>query len=127
MNRRIEFIVKGIVEGVSGRLRVMGRCSEDSIRRGDSFQVLYRYQDGLDEAKTPVRSASKALALQVVGIQAYGREIEELGAGMTGTIDLVGTGRELVEPGCLLGLPEHAMAEIASSPQNTSHPRTQTT
>lgn len=86
-----EFIVNGFVEGFAGELRIMGRCGDASIRLGDVFDKLRDQVDGM-----------KAVSLEVVAIQAYGRSLTELGMGMTGTIDVRGEGVQLLRPSSVL-------------------------
>jgi hypothetical protein len=108
MNRKIEFLVKGIVEAISGRSRFIGRCTEDAIRVGDVFTQTYFLPGSSDSKGGATRSDEKTLQLRIVNLQAYGRELRQLGPGMTGTIDLDGTGADLVQPGALLGVPDSA-------------------
>jgi hypothetical protein len=91
MTTPIEFIVNGFVTGFAGELRIIGRCGDATIRIGDLFDKL---QDKIDGAR-PVR-------LEVVAIQAYGRNLSELGFGMTGAIDVRGEGIELIRPSSVL-------------------------
>lgn len=123
MDRNIEFIVKGIVEGVSGRLRVIGRCSEEAIRVGDVFDSLYHVEE-TDSAGGEQRVDGKKVELHVRGIHAYGHELHELSPGMTGALDLEGVDRKFVEPGWLLGVVPAAVrldGPIVSNPSHSSN------
>jgi hypothetical protein len=115
MNRSIEFLIKGIVEGQPGRLRVIGRCTEDTIQRADLFTCTFQYVDSADARQGVARTGIRPLQLKVIGLHAYGRELDQLGPGMTGTIDLDGTGFELVVPGSLLGVSD-AADQIVNQP-----------
>jgi hypothetical protein len=105
MAGNIEFFVNGIVEGESGRLRVIGRCCEDTIQVGCCFRSVYDYDDGVDadgrEVARRVRPCS--VELRIARIHAYGHFLDFLSTAMTGTLDLEGTGMELVRPGLVLG------------------------
>jgi hypothetical protein len=105
MDCKHEFLVGGIVEGVSGRLRIIGRCCDEMIRIGDCFESVYGYEDTVDADGHELahRVNSVAVRLRVVRIHAYGHEMEALGEGMTGALDLEGSGQELVRPGLVLG------------------------
>lgn len=86
-----EFIVNGFIAGYAGEQKVIGRCGDRSIRVGDLFDTLRDKIDG-----------PKQVRLEVVAIQAYGRNLQELGTGMTGTIDVRGDGVELLRPSSVL-------------------------
>ena len=106
MHDQPEFIVKGIVEGESGRLHVIGRCGDRPIRVDDRFDCIYRNkprESPLDAGRPPVRIVEKMVALRVACIHAYQRSLPELGQGMTGSLALEGEGSEQVEAGWFLG------------------------
>lgn len=110
-----EFFVVGIVEGQ--HRWVMGRCGEASLCVGDEFGSLYEYEPpaSLDAY---ARNASRMngetqVALRVEAIQAYGRHLDHLGPGMTGTLVLSGTGCEHLKPGSVLG-PANAQSPTPS-------------
>lgn len=102
MSNAIGFIVNSVVEGRSGRVHAIGRCGDAPIRLGDVFEVLHPAPQAAD-ADVGDLCGGTAVHLQVERIQAYRRTLQELGSGMTGTIDLCGRGSELVESGCVLG------------------------
>lgn len=87
----IEFIVNGFVAGFAGELRVIGRCGDVSIRAGDIFSKLRDRIDG-----------TKDIHLEVVALEAYGRDLQELGFGMTGALQVRGPGVELIRPSSVL-------------------------
>lgn len=102
MCNTIGFIVNGVVEGQSGYYHAMGRCGDQPIRVGDVFDVVHqaRHAAGVDAGEL---SDARTVHLRVERIQAYQRKLEELGSGMTGTLDLSGQGLEFVTSGCVLG------------------------
>jgi hypothetical protein len=104
MDRKIEFSADGIIVGKPGQLRIIGRCCEDPVRIGDAFESVYDYQYSVDSDGHELarRVNPVAVRLRIVGIEAYGRELESLGEGMTGALDLEGSGQELVHPGLVL-------------------------
>jgi len=75
------------------------------IRIGDFFESVYDYEDTVDADGHELahRVNSVAVRLRVVGINAYGHELQALGEGMTGALDLEGSGQELVRPGLVMG------------------------
>jgi hypothetical protein len=87
MTAPIEFIVEGFLTGFAGELRIIGRCGDVSIRIGDVFDKL---RDKTD--------ATRTVRLEIVAIQAYGRNLQELGFGMTGGVDVRGEGVEWIRP-----------------------------
>ncbi|HUE73076.1 MAG TPA: hypothetical protein VMP01_19485 [Pirellulaceae bacterium] len=104
MADEIGFIVEYVVSDNEGYFHAVGRCGENPIHVGDQFHRIYApavivrssYQ-GLGEV-SPVK-------LRVERIQAYQHQLEKLGQGMTGTIDLRGDGLNRVIPGAVLGVP----------------------
>jgi hypothetical protein len=107
-----QFIISAIVHGEGGLLRVVGRCGSEPIHLGSRYHALYRHRTTTlqDLAKPAEREDETTVELTVKQIQAYGRELDELGPGMTGSIGLVGTGSERVESGWILGQPVKAAA-----------------
>lgn len=91
MNTPIEFIVNGFLTGFAGEQRIIGRCGDVSLRVGDVF----------DSLRSNAESA-KSVHLEVIAIQAYGRNLQELGFGMTGAIDVRGEGIGSITPSCVL-------------------------
>jgi hypothetical protein len=76
------------------------------IRVGDVFDVVYRnkrrrYPDELGDE--PVREVEKPAAIRVVCIHAYGRSLEMMGRGMTGSLAIEGEGLQYLAPGWILG------------------------
>jgi len=112
MNSPREFIVSGVVVGASGVYHVIGRCGDLSIHVGDVFQQL-------EHPAEP----NQQVQLTVDRIQAYERSFEELGSGMTGTLDLRGAGVERLRPHSILldmASVAHASGEQTTS-QSTAH------
>ncbi|HEX3998566.1 MAG TPA: hypothetical protein VHX65_08465 [Pirellulales bacterium] len=105
MDRNIEFYVHGLVEGESGKLRFVGRCCADTIQVGDFFESVFAYEFATDSAGSEVTAHvhPEPLHLRIARIHAYGQFLDLLGTGMTGTLDLEGSGQELVRPGLVLG------------------------
>lgn len=105
MERNIEFTADGIIEGKPGQLRIIGRCCDTPVRIGDSFESVYDYQYSVDADGRELehRVNPVAVRLRVVGIRAYGHSLEMIGEGMTGALDLEGSGMEQVRPGLVLG------------------------
>ncbi len=95
----ITFIVNGIVADDDTFFHAIGRCGDSVIRIGDVFDTML----------VPVRPSDKTqlgppqtVSLRVERIQAYQRQLDELGIGMTGTIDLRGNANRAVVPGTIL-------------------------
>lgn len=106
----LEFIIAGTAAGLTDdRLTVIGRNGDVSLHVNERFQALYRYKprrypDELGEP--PVRDSEKAVSLRIVAIHAYEREVESLGEGMTGSLELEGEGLRSLAPGWVLGMRE---------------------
>jgi hypothetical protein len=111
MNQRNpEFIIKGIVEGESGRLTVVGRCGDDPVDVNDVFDIVFRNKQRRfpeESGQAPVREEQKSIRLRVECIHAYDRSLRQLGQGMTGSLVLEGDGRDCLEPGWILGTQTH--------------------
>ncbi len=109
IDRNIEFIVKGVVTGEPGRYMVIGRCGDEPIRVGDVFSCLFRYKKGTypQDAEHPSKreGEQRPIDVRVRGLQAYDKDLNELGPGMTGSIWLEGQGVQQVQPGMVLGIP----------------------
>ena len=103
MQNTIGFIVNSVVEGQSGHFHAIGRCGDEPIRVGDVFEIV-RPAVPAGDLDAGELGGARAVHLRVERIQAYQRKLEELGSGMTGTLDLCGQGLELVKSGCVLGL-----------------------
>lgn len=86
-----EFIVSGIVEGVSGLTHVIGRCGDSSLRVGDVFETL-----------EDAAGVNHAVRVEIIKVHAYGHDLNELGSGMTGRLSLSGAGVEQITPHCFL-------------------------
>jgi hypothetical protein len=100
---RAAFLVEGTVQGEQNH--VIGRCGDSVIRLGDIFTVACRYQprQTLEEFNRPPQLlGSCPVSLRVLRIQAYGRNLDELGAGMTGSLVLSGEGMNRIGPGTVL-------------------------
>jgi hypothetical protein len=100
---KTSFYVNGTVEGE--QRHVIGRCGDSPIRRGEVFVTACRYKsrERLQGFATPPELvASTPVSLHVIDIQAYDRHLDELGAGMTGSLILDGEGFERVGPGTIL-------------------------
>lgn len=95
-----EFIISGVTAGVAGIYNVVGRCGDAPLRVGDVFGQL-------DLAAEP----AKPVNLRVSRIVAYQRSLEELGSGMTASLDVQGQGAELLRPHGVL---------VVSHPQSKS-------
>jgi hypothetical protein len=113
MSHKKEFIVFGIVEGY--QCNAVGRCCDIPIRVGDHFGALFRYkspQSLEDYAREPVREGeARTISLQVKSIQSYGKPLSHLSPGMTGTLELSGTGCNLLAPGWVLGVSDEGGIE----------------
>jgi hypothetical protein len=114
MSISIGFIVNGFVEGESGHFHVIGRCGDDPIRIGDIFDVIRPSSHSSLLAEGDAEG-TRTIRLRVEHIQAYQRRLEELGSGMTGTIDLCGQGLEFVKPGSVLGSTSRPNASVEQS------------
>lgn len=114
-----EFIVNGVVEGTQGRFHVMGRCGDEPIRVGDVFDGI-RIPVAVADIVPAESGTFRPVSLVVERIQAYHRQLEELDAGMTGTIDLHGSGIELIVPGCVLGSFRPAIAICGDAKLNAA-------
>lgn len=97
------FLVDGTVEGEQNH--VIGRCGESPLRLGDVFTVVCRYRrrETLEDFATPPEVLKTCpVSLRVAGIQAYGRSLDELGPGMTGSLVLSGDGMGRIGSGVVL-------------------------
>lgn len=86
-----EFIICGVMTGVSGVYHVIGRCGDIGFRVGEVF-------DQLEHPQYPTQS----VRLRIIAIHAYQHSLEELGAGMTASIDVQGEGVEFLRPNAIL-------------------------
>jgi hypothetical protein len=118
MSDNVGFVIEYVVADNESYLHAIGRCGDYPIQIGDEFDRIYApaiilrsaYQ-GLGE-ESPVK-------LRVERIQAYQHVLEELGRGMTGTIDLCGKGLNHVVPGAVLGVPVHGELKDKSIGEGT--------
>ena len=97
------FLVEGTVEGEQNH--VIGRCGDSPVRLGDVFTMVCRYRrrETLEDFATPPEVLKSCpVSLRVTGIQAYGRSLDELGPGMTGSLVLSGEGMGRIGPGAVL-------------------------
>lgn len=104
MSSLCEFIITGVVTGASGVFHVIGRCGDVSFKVGDVFDQI----DHPGEGTRPV-------SLQVTKITAYQRSLEEIGTGMTASIDVVGEGVDLLRPKSVLVASQSREALTASN------------
>lgn len=86
-----EFIVNGVVTGASKIFHVIGRCGDSSFRVGDIFDQISFPGEG-----------PQTVQLRVTKITAYQRAIDEVGCGLTATVDVEGTGVEQIRPRAVL-------------------------
>jgi hypothetical protein len=120
MSEPIGFVIEYVVSDSDRYFHAIGRCGDRPIQVGDRFETIHApaiilrgaYQ-GLGEA-SPVK-------LRVERIQAYQRQLDKLGEGMTGTVDLRGEGLDRVVPGAVLGAPTHPETEAESAREPSSH------
>ncbi|QDU26921.1 hypothetical protein ETAA8_20050 [Anatilimnocola aggregata] len=91
MTNPCEFIVNGVVTGASQMFHVIGRCGDSSFRVGDVF----------DQLAFPGEEA-QSVQLRVTRITAYQRSIDEIGWGMTATVDVEGSGVDQLRPRAVL-------------------------
>jgi len=97
------FLVEEAVPGEQAH--VIGRCGDEAIHVGEVFSRVCRYhpRKSLADFTTPPQfMESFPITLRVVAIQAYGRSLDELGPGMTGSLVLSGDGMTSIIPGVLL-------------------------
>ena len=114
----IGFLVKEIVADSDTYYHLMGRCCDFPIHVGDSFEVVYAATKSVGR-DYPGLGAAGRVKLRVERIEAYQRQLEMLGEGMTGMIDVRGEGLDRVEPGAVLGAPIHGdCADAITSPPN---------
>jgi hypothetical protein len=101
----LEFIIVGVAQSGKERLTLIGRNGDASVRLGDTFDSLIRYkrrkfpEEMGDES---VKLAEMPVSLRVVDIQAYGRQMQSLGQGMTGSLAVEGEGIGSMAPGWVL-------------------------
>jgi hypothetical protein len=103
-NQELQFIVVSFVDG--DHFTVLGRCGDVAIHVGDVFDAVYRYKrrrypDQLGDE--PGREIEKPAAIRVVCIHAYGRSLERMNEGMTGSLTLEGDGIQYLAPRWILG------------------------
>jgi hypothetical protein len=111
----MEFIIDYIVTGASGRHTLIGRCGDSPVRVGDEFQVAYHYEN-FESAESASRRVEEQNVLVCINeIQAYGKTLDEMGQGMTGSLVVSGTGVEKLAPGMVLGGQPTAVHQKAAS------------
>jgi len=98
----MEFIIDAIVTGESGHHTLIGRCGDAPIRVGDEFHSVYRYDDAT-AGNSASRVDERAVVVIVNQIQAYGKRLDVLGQGMTGSCVVSGTNLEKLAAGMVLG------------------------
>jgi hypothetical protein len=104
MSKRIEFGVDEVAG--SGRIIVTGRCFEGPLSRGDIFEEAFRYSPAgtlEDYGRPGERLDERRVSLLVLSIQAYQREVDELGRGMTAQLELLDDEGNSPLPGEVLG------------------------
>ncbi len=102
-----EFLVDGWVTGASGEFTVIGCCGDVPIRINDKFDAIFRYKRRKypeEMGDDPIREDEIAASIRIEDIQAYGRALEMLGQGMTGSIVVSGEGIERIASGTVLGM-----------------------
>ncbi len=102
-----EFLVDGWVTGASGRFTVIGCCGDIPIRVDDRFDAIFHYKGRKypeEMGDEPIREGEIPASIRIEGIQAYGRSLEMLGQGMTGSIVVSGEGVERISAGMVLGM-----------------------
>jgi hypothetical protein len=90
---KIAFLVEGSVQGQ--QTHVIGRCGDHAIKQGAVFRMGCRYKrrDSLEEFASPPQLLENVpVSLQVLSVHAYGKPLEKLGPGMTGSLVLRGDG-----------------------------------
>jgi hypothetical protein len=105
-DRMGEFIVDGWVTGESGRFTVIGCCGDVPIRINDRFDAIIRYKRRKypeEMGDDPVVEFEMPASIRVEQIQAYGRSLDMLGQGMTGSMVVSGEGIERISNGMVLG------------------------
>jgi len=108
---QIGFIVRHIVQGEPGCIHVVGRCGDQPLRQGDVFDIVHLPARINDE---PSLGPAHPVRLSIIGIQSYERSLSELGGGMTGTINLEGSGAESLVPGAILEPPQPVAARVGT-------------
>jgi hypothetical protein len=90
-----------IVEQLTGKLVVKGRCLAGPIRVGWVFTSIYRFKD----VRAPFleRLDEQRVALRIDRIVAYKRELTEIDSGLTAMLELSGSEGSLVQSGMVLG------------------------
>ena len=100
---QIGFIVRHAVQDASGHFHVIGRCGDAAIRVGDTFSVLH-IPDRVADDKPSV-GASRSGQHTSVATHAYQPRLSELGGGLSGSIDLEGSGADELVPDAILEPP----------------------
>ncbi len=112
MSDAIGFIVEGVVTDSDTYYHLIGRCCDIPIHIGDRFEVAYAPAKPIGR-DYPGLGVAGSVKLRVERIQSYQRQLEMLGEGMTGTIDVRGEGLNRVEPPSLSGLGRRFIATAA--------------
>ncbi len=102
---KTQFFIDGYVAGESGLHTVIGRNGDLPIRLGDVFTLVARYRPRCypdDYSKAPQVEIKNRVNLQIVCLQAYRHELDELSGGMTGSVALIGEGTDMLGPGWVL-------------------------
>jgi hypothetical protein len=116
----MEFIIEYIVKGETGRHTLIGRCGDTPVRVGDEFHAAYHYEN-FNSAESAVRRVEeREVTVCVNEIHAYGKSLEAMGQGMTGSVVVSGTGIEKLMPGMVLGGQPTAF-QLKASTGTSSH------
>ena len=125
MTARQTFIVNGLIFDSDEYLHAIGRCGDVPIHVGDIFDTVFVPASASDcQQLAPART----IHVRVERIQAYQRQLNELGIGMTGTIDLRGSDCRIIVPGTILATNQspgaacgaHEQAATGASASSTS-------
>jgi hypothetical protein len=118
LSEKVGFVIEYVVSDSESYFHAIGRCGDYAIHVGDEFDKIYAPAIMLRDAYPGLGEESR-VNLRVERVQAYQRELEELGRGMTGTIDLCGEGLKQVVPGAVLGIPAHGEVQEPSIKEGT--------
>ena len=82
------------------KVTVSGRNYERDIEIGDTFKWVYRVtsEATAEQEFSQYQSDERPVSLRVEAIEAYRRDVDILGRGVTGKLTLTGSGAERLKP-----------------------------
>jgi len=107
-NPKIEFQIVNDVKRDAERIFVEGRCIEGPIFCAQKINTVAKISPTItpEDATKFTRTFLASVDLEVKSIFAYGKFIDEMSEGLTGRLELVGSGIESIEKGVAISFAE---------------------